>query len=53
MNAVYKKMYTMSRNEAFTAFAITIAVVVAYSFWGAHVLRSQASASPQAVATLQ
>lgn len=47
---MYTGMYKMSRNEAFAVFAISVASVAVYSFWGAHVLRSQDTAtSPQVV----
>jgi hypothetical protein len=42
-------MYRMSRNEAFAAFAITLIAVAAYSAWGAYLLETQKSMSPQAV----
>lgn len=49
MKGVYRKFYTMSRNEAFAVFAITFAVVVAYSAWGSYLLHSEAGVSPQVV----
>ena len=49
MKQVKAKFYMMGRNETFAVFLITIAVVIAYSVWGAYLLRAQASASPQAV----
>ncbi len=39
----------MTRNETVAVIAITVAVVVAYSVWGAHLLHVQANASPQVV----
>ena len=48
MKGAYSKFYKMSRNETFAVFAITFAVVVAYSAWGAYLIHSQPS-SPQAV----
>jgi hypothetical protein len=49
MRGVYKKMYTMGRNEAFGAFLLTIAVVVAYSLWGAHLLNKSHASAPAAL----
>lgn len=50
MKWVYGKMYNMSRNEGVAVFAITFAVVVAYSAWGAYILHSQSTGlSPQVV----
>jgi uncharacterized membrane protein len=52
MRSMYTKFYQMSRSEMFAAFAITIAVVVAYSFWGSIVIKSQASTPFAPVATI-
>jgi hypothetical protein len=50
MKGVYGKMYKMSRNEGFAVFAITFAVVVAYSAWGSYILHTQnTGGSPQVV----
>jgi hypothetical protein len=48
MKGAYSKFYKMGRNETFAVFAITFAVVMAYSVWGAYLLHNQAS-SPQVV----
>ena len=48
MIRVYKGMYQMTQSEATAVVAFATAVVVAYFFWGAHVLQSQASASTDA-----
>jgi hypothetical protein len=49
MKGVKAGFYKMGRNEAFAVFAITFAVVIAYSAWGAYLLHTQASVSPQVV----
>jgi hypothetical protein len=46
MKWAFGKFYTMSRNEFFAVFAITIAVVLGYSLWGAYIIHTDA-ASPQ------
>lgn len=48
MKSGFKKMYTMTKSEAFAAVAITLLSVAAYSFWGAHLIAVQGT-SPQVV----
>jgi hypothetical protein len=49
MKGVSAGFKRMGRNEAFAVFAITFAVVVAYSAWGSYLLHSQHDNSPQVV----
>lgn len=54
MTRVYKGVYQMTKSEAAMAVAIALVVVTAYSFWGAHVIQSQANAGANtAIATAQ
>jgi hypothetical protein len=49
MKGVYGRFYSMTRNETTAVIAITVAVVVAYSVWGAYLLHSGSDTSPQVV----
>ncbi|MES2007084.1 MAG: hypothetical protein V4436_03175 [Patescibacteria group bacterium] len=54
MKSMYDRMYNILQpayrqaGEGFAVFAITLAVVVAYSFWGAYLLHGD-DATPQVV----
>ena len=53
MKGVYGQFYKMTRNETTAVIAITVAVVIAYSVWGAYVLRASSDTSPQAISVGQ
>ena len=53
MKGVYGRFYKMTRNETTAVIAITVAVVMAYSVWGAYIMRATGDTSPQVVSVGQ
>ena len=49
MKGVYGQFKRMTGNETAAVIAITVAVVVAYSVWGAYLLRAADATSPHTI----